>query len=179
MSDKMEKVLRFSQMIDGFIRRLGQAIAWLNILLIINILIQVILRYAFGKGMVWLEELQWHFFGVCIMVGISYGMVTDSHIRLDIFQSKFTPKNKEVVEFLGNLFLVLPLVSILFVHGIDFVESAWRVSERSVSPLGLPFTWIIKSVVPISMLLLILASVSRMLRSVVLIFPRNSHKDKI
>jgi len=74
--------------------------------------------------------------------------------------------------------LLLPLVVILFIHGLDFVESAWRVSERSESPLGLPYRWIIKSVVPISMFLLIIASVSRMIRSVAIIFQKNGHKDK-
>ena len=178
MSDEIENAPRFCQMIDGFIRRIGQAIAWLNVLLIINILAQVILRYAFGKGMIWLEELQWHFYGVCIMFGISYGIVTNAHIRLDLLHNKFTPKKKEAVEFFGILFLLLPLVIILFVHGLDFVESAWRVSERSESPLGLPWRWLIKSVVPISMFFLILASVSRMIRSVAIIFQKNGHKDK-
>lgn len=170
MNDEIENVPRFCQMIDGFIRRMGQAIAWLNFLLIFNILVQVILRYAFGKGMVWLEELQWHFYGACIMIGISYGIVVNAHIRLDLLHQKFTPKKKETIEFFGILFLLLPLVIILFIHGLDFVESAWRVSERSESPLGLPYRWIIKSVVPISMFLIILASVSRMVRSAVIIF---------
>ena len=170
MNDETAKAPRFCQMIDGFIRRIGQAIAWLNFLLIFNILVQVTLRYAFGKGMVWLEELQWHFYGACIMFGISYGIVVNAHIRLDLLHNRFAPKKKEVVEFLGILFLLLPLVIILFIHGLDFVESALRVSERSESPLGLPYRWIIKSVVPISMFLIILDSVSRMVRSASILF---------
>jgi len=170
MNDEIDNAPRFCRMIDGFIRRIGHVIAWLNVVLIINILVQVILRYAFGKGMVWLEELQWHFYGVCIMFGISYGIVVNAHIRLDLLHQKFAPKKKEMVEFFGILFLLMPLIIILFVHGLDFVESAWRVNERSESPLGLPWRWIIKSVVPISMFFIVLASVSRVLRSAAIIF---------
>lgn len=174
MNDKIVNTPHFCQVIDGFIRRIGQAIAWLNFLLIFNILLQVILRYAFGKGMVWLEELQWHLYGACIMFGISYGITEDAHIRLDLFHQRFSPRKKELIELFGILFLLLPLVIILFVHGLDFVESSWRVSERSESPLGLPARWLIKSVLPISMFLIILASVSRMVRSVTIIFQKKT-----
>lgn len=178
MNDETANTPRVCHLIDRFIRRIGEGIAWLNFLLIFIILIQVIMRYGFGKGMIWIEELQWHLYGTCIMFGISYGIAVNAHIRLDLFYQRFTPKNREVVELLGILFLLLPIAVILFIHGLDFVEDSWRVGERSESPLGLPWRWLIKSVVPISMLFVILASVSRMIRSAIIIFSRKGHKGR-
>lgn len=160
--------------IDGFIRRIGVAVAMLNSLLVVNILIQVILRYALGEGKIWLEEMQWHLYGVCIMIGIPYCIVVDGHIRLDLLHRNFSLKKKEVVEFFGILLLILPLIITLFMHGLDFVETAWRVSEKSPHPLGLPWRWLIKSVIPVSMALIILASISRMVRALAIIFQKKT-----
>ena len=164
---------KVSRIIDGFIRNLGKTTAWLNTFLVINILIQVILRYVLGAGKIWLEELEWHFYGVLIMFGIPYCLTVDSHIRLDLLYNKFSRKKKATFELLGIIILILPLTVILFMHGADFVESAWRVHEKSAHPLGLPWRWLIKSVIPASMFLIVLASVSRLIRSVAIIFQKN------
>lgn len=178
MSDNIEDVPGFCLFVDRIIRRIGKSVAWLNSLLVINILVQVILRYALGEGKIWLEELEWHLYGVCIMIGIAYGVSVDAHIRLDLLHQRFSQRKREYVEFFGTLFLILPLVTILFFHGASFVETAWRVNEMSAHPLGLPLRWIIKSVIPISMLLIALASVSRMVRSASFILNENKVSGK-
>jgi len=163
--------------IDGIVQKIGELAAWLNILLILVILVQVVLRYGFGNGLVAMEELQWHIYAVLIMFGLSYCLTEDAHIRLDVFHRNFTFKNKEIIDFFGNLLLVMPLVIVIFVHGIDFVHTSWNIGERSDSPLGLPCRWIIKSILPFSMVLLGSASISRMIRACVLVFSK-SNGDK-
>jgi TRAP-type mannitol/chloroaromatic compound transport system permease small subunit len=169
MTENVQPTSRLCLIIDSLIDHLSSAIAWLNTLLVVNIVVQVILRYALGQGKIWLEELQWHLYGTCIMLGLSYCLVQDAHIRLDIFHRKFSVVKKEYIELFGMLFLVLPLFVVLFFHGLSFVASAWHVNESSPHPLGLPYWWIIKSVLPFSMFLVILAAVSRILRAIVTI----------
>lgn len=160
-------------------RNMGKVICWVNTLLVINILIQVLLRYVLGGGQIWLEELQWHFYGLLLMLGISYNITVDAHIRLDIFYRKYSPKTKAYIEFMGILFLVFPLIIILFVHGIDFVQSALRVHETSPHPLGLPWRWLIKSVIPISMFFILLASLSRFVSATAVIFNNSKSIRKL
>jgi TRAP-type mannitol/chloroaromatic compound transport system permease small subunit len=173
MKEEARKIPAVCRVLDGIILHVGNTLSWLNVVLVLVILVQVILRYAFGKGMVSLEELQWHLYAVCIMFGLSYGIITDSHIRLDLLHRRFSTKQKEIVEFFGMLLLVMPMVLVLFLHGIDFVETSIRIGERSDSPLGLPYRWIIKSVVPVSMVFMAIAAISRMIRSVYLIFRKS------
>jgi TRAP-type mannitol/chloroaromatic compound transport system permease small subunit len=170
MKPQAEKNPGWCQTLDTFVLRVGRVTAWLNVLLMLIIILQVVLRYAFSEGMVWLEELQWHLYAVCIMFGISFALAEDVHIRLDILHQRFSPRTKEWVDFLGMLFLVLPLAAILFWYGVDFTSSALRVGESSPSPLGLPYRWIIKAAFPVSMFLLFTAAFSRMLRAAVFIF---------
>ena len=160
----------FCRAIDNFITWVCKAAAWLNAILVIIICVQVVLRYVFNVNSVAMEEFQWHLYGVAALFGMSYCTVINHHIRLDLVYQHFSPRTKEIVEALGILVLVLPVVFVMVVHGVDLVESAWRVSESSRSPMGLCCRWAIKTVIPVSFSLFGLAALSRLYRSVYLTF---------
>ena len=163
---------KISRVIDDGIRAIARYVCWLNVVLILVILVQVILRYGFGRGQIILEELQWHLYAIVVMFGISYGVVTDAHIRMDLVYAGRSPKTKEWIEVFAQLFFVLPLALILFLKGIDLVENSFRVNEGSSSPGGLPWRWAIKAVLPASMFLYMMASCSRLVRSFAIIFAK-------
>nr|WP_086937981.1 TRAP transporter small permease subunit [Thaumasiovibrio occultus] len=152
--------------IDNFIKYCGGFFAAGYVILIGVIILQVVLRKGFSSGMIALEELQWHLYAVGVMFGVSYAQVTNTHVRVDLFYHKFSPTTKCWVEIFGILFLMLPFMLVVFIHSLDFVHEAWRVNERSDSPSGLPWRWMIKGVIPVSFGLLILATCSRLLRDV-------------
>ena len=166
MSIDTNRIPKFCQKIDNFIRRTGEAASWINGILILVVILQVVLRYVFGVGMVILEELQWHLYAVGIMLGLSYCLVMDTHIRLDIAHEKFSPRAQEIIELLGTIFLLLPIIIIILIHSWPFLEESIRINERSDSPVGLPFRWIIKTFLPLGFGLLGLAAISRMIRSI-------------
>lgn len=149
---------------DGFVQKIGHFFMWTNGLLIFAIIIQVILRYGFGRGLVVLEELQWHLYAIGIMFGASYAMTLDSHIRVDIIHANLSDKWKSRWDLFGIFFLLLPFVIMVFHQSLDFVYESWRVNERSDAPSGLPFRWAIKGVIPVSFALLGVAVVSRAIR---------------
>ena len=155
---------KFCDAAENFIKFVGHIVMWSNGLLILIIILQVILRYGFGHGMVTLEELQWHLYALGIMMGASYALVTDSHIRVDIIQANMSQKWKDRWELFGIFFLLLPFALIIFHQSLDFVYESFRVNESSDAPLGLPFRWIIKGVIPVSFALLILATIARAIR---------------
>ena len=159
-----------SSKIDNAISRFGEGLSWLNLVLVLVILLQVILRYVFGMGQIFLEEAQWHLYAVLVMCGISYGVATDSHIRMDLLHRNFSPLKREWVEVFGLIFFVIPFALVLTLKGIDLVDGSWRVNEGSPSPEGLPWRWAIKSVLPFSMFLYLLAAVSRLIRSLSAIY---------
>ena len=156
--------VKISDTLDAFVQKLGHFFMWTNGLLIIAIIVQVVLRYGFGKGLVVLEELQWHLYAVGIMFGASYAVTMDSHIRVDIVHASLSEKWQKRWDLFGIFFLLLPFVCIIFHQSLDFVWEAWRVGERSDAPSGLPFRWLIKGVIPASFALLGVAVISRAIR---------------
>ena len=151
--------------LEHFILRIGKASSWLNFVLVGVIIVQVVLRYVFGRGLVVLEEVQWHLYGVGIMIGLSYCLTNDSHIRLDILHNKFSKRTQEKIEFLGIIFLLMPMVIIIFLHGMDYFWEAVKINERSDAPLGLCCRWAPKAIIPLSMILLFIAGIARAARA--------------
>lgn len=155
---------RFCNFLDTIIQKIGHTVMWVNGILIIIIILQVVLRYGFGRGLVVLEELQWHLYAIGIMFGASYSQTLDSHIRVDIIHARLSDKWRKRWDLFGIIFLLLPFIIIIFHQSLDFVYESWRVNERSDAPLGLPWRWAIKSVIPASFTLLIVATLSRAIR---------------
>jgi TRAP-type mannitol/chloroaromatic compound transport system permease small subunit len=166
MSTETHEAPHFCRALDGFINRTGQLISWLAAVLVVVIIVQVILRYVFGRGLVVLEEVQWHLYGIGIMFGFSYAIVHDSHIRLDLLHDRFPRRRKEKVEIFGILFLLMPMIIIILFHSWDFLYDSLRVNERSDAPMGLCCRWFIKGFLPIGFIMLGLAAISRLVRAI-------------
>lgn len=163
--ETMKTPNKVSDFLDAFIKRIGIVLMWANCVVIALIILQVILRYGFGRGLVILEELQWHFYAIAFMFGLSYAVVTDSHVGMDLVYDRLSQKARCRLDIFGILFLLLPFVALICYQSLDFVYESWRLNEQSVAPQGLPWRWAIKSVMPLAFGLLVLASISRLIRT--------------
>ena len=160
---------KFSDGLDAIIRHIGHFFMWANVILVFVIILQVFLRYGLGRGLVILEEIQWHLYAVGIMFGASYAMMMDSHIRVDIIHARLSEKWRLRWDLFGIIFLLLPFIVIIFHQSLDFVYESWRVNEHSDAPMGLPWRWAIKAVIPMSFGLLFIATISRLIRIISLL----------
>jgi TRAP-type mannitol/chloroaromatic compound transport system permease small subunit len=143
---------------------IGHVVCYANGLLIFVIVLQVLLRYLYGRGFVYLEELEWHLWAIGFLFGLSYCVARNTNIRMDLFFRLLPERSREWLDALGILFLLLPYVVVMFLHGMDFFHHSWRLCERSQAPLGLPYRWVIKSIIPISMFILGLAALARLIK---------------
>ena len=142
--------------------------AWINMLVMFTILVQVTLRYGFHAGEAWVDEFIWHLYAF-FMFGLSYAITTDSHIRVDIMHMKFTRRKQRIIEVLGIVFLIMPFTIIIFDHSIGWVHHSFMANEFSENTTGLPYRWVVKSLLPISLVLIFIASLSELIKNVVLL----------
>ncbi|MEW8462374.1 MAG: TRAP transporter small permease subunit, partial [Candidatus Thiodiazotropha endolucinida] len=163
--------------LNGIVRRIAETTAWLNVALILVIVVQVVMRYGFNKGMVPLEELMWHLYAVAFMFGMAYAVTNDSHIRVDVVHMALPKRVQHLFEIVGILLLLMPVLWILFDHSLGWAIEAYRVNESSQNPTGLPYRWIIKSVVPATMVLIFMAALARLIQEVSLLFHFGKEPD--
>jgi TRAP-type mannitol/chloroaromatic compound transport system permease small subunit len=162
--------------LNAIVRRVAETTAWLNVALIAVILLQVVLRYGFNKGLVPLEELMWHLYAVAFMFGMAYAVTNDSHIRVDVVHMSLPKRTQHVFEILGILLLLMPVLWVLFDHSLGWVAEAYRVNESSQNPTGLPYRWLIKGVVPVTMGLIFIAALARLIQEVMLLLHHTSER---
>ena len=144
---------------EKIIKKIGDICSWLSFILVILISLDVFLRYVFNFSSASLYELEWHMFAVIFMVGSSLTLQKDEHVRVDVFYNKFSDKGKNIINLIGNIIFLLPFSLIIFYTSIPFVEDSFKILESSPDPGGLPFRFLIKSIIPISYLLLAIQGV--------------------
>lgn len=161
---------RMSIWIDRLLVNIGQLFAWIWVILMAVIILNVFMRYVLGEGRIELEELQWHLYAVGWMIGLSYCYVADDHVRVDLIHDRMTLKMQAWVELLGIVFLLMPFLLMILWYAIPFISYSWELGEVSEAPGGLPYRWAVKAVLFIGFALLTLALISRLSRVIRLLF---------
>jgi len=152
--------------LDAAVLLISRAAAGLFLLLTAAILVHVVLRYAAGINLVWLEELHWQLYAFLATLGVASAAATDRHVRLDLLHPRFSRRTKALIEVVGQGLFVLPLTGLIGWYGWLAVAQAVVINERSVNEQGLPCTFIVKAALPLACGLIGLTAVARLLRAV-------------
>jgi len=155
---------RLSTAISRFFTSLASALSWVWLLLIGIVVLNVTMRYLFGEGRIEFEEIQWHLYAIGFLIGLTTCMDSDNHVRVGIFHDEMHPRRQAWIELYGLLLLFFPFVIMVLWFSVPFIQYSYQISEISDAPGGLPFRWVIKSVLAVSMILLLVAGFSRLLR---------------
>lgn len=140
--------------------------AFILALLVLLIVYDASARYLFSSGSTALQELEWHFFDIVIMLSISYTLKHNSHVRVDIFYDKFSAKTQTFIDICAILFFILPLSALIIYIGIGFVELSFVQNEASSDPGGLAYRWIVKSLMPLAFVFLALEAFLELLKNI-------------
>ncbi|NJN50429.1 MAG: TRAP transporter small permease subunit [Gammaproteobacteria bacterium] len=160
----------FSRAVDGALHRFDDWLAWIWMLLLGVIVLNVVMRYAFGEGRIEFEEIQWHLYATGMLLGLAACYVDDAHVRVDVLHERLSPRLRAWIELYGTLLLLLPFIALMLIYSVPFVAHSFSLSEVSVAPGGLPLRWLIKAMLPLGFLLLLIASIARLTRVWVFLF---------
>ncbi len=153
-------------MIDKLIKYVGYFTALVLAALVVLVVYDATMRYLFSEGSTALQELEWHFFDVVILLSIAYTLRNNAHVRVDIFYDKFSSKTKAIINIISFVFFVLPLSFLIIYIGVGFVELSYVQHEASSDPGGLKYRWIVKSLMPLAFVLLALQAFKELLNDV-------------
>ena len=152
--------------LERFIDWTGRTVSWLTLLMVIVTFIIVVLRYVFDIGWIALQESVTYMHAMVFLVGASWTLQQEAHVRVDIFYSRFSPRTKAWVDLGGSLLMLLPVM--IFVAWISwtYVLDSWGVFEGSREAGGLPAVFLLKSLILVMAVMLILQALVQIARSV-------------
>ncbi|MDE0038668.1 MAG: TRAP transporter small permease subunit [Gammaproteobacteria bacterium] len=142
--------------IDKIVDAIGGAVAWLNLGMVGITCVVVTLRYAFEIGTIFLQESVVYLHGTAFLIGLSYALQHDAHVRVDIIYSRLSERTQALVNGLGHTLLLMPLCVAIVLFSWDYTISAWIVLEGSSEVAGVPAVFLLKTLIPVSASLLFL-----------------------
>ncbi len=159
----------FITAVDALNERVGRAVSWLTLAMVLVTFVVVVLRYVFSIGWVWMQESYVWMHGVVFMVGAGYTLLHNGHVRVDIFYRDADPRWKAKVDLFGSLLLLLPVVTMVAWGSIDYVTDSWMRLEESREAGGLPGLFLLKSVILVFCFLMALQGLSMAGRSLLVL----------
>ncbi|XOV92843.1 MAG: TRAP transporter small permease subunit [Bacteroidota bacterium] len=159
----MEKLIF---LLETTVAKIGKAASWLTIFIVIIIVADVFMRYAFSITSSASFEIEWHLFGALFLLAAGWAFQEDKHVRVDVFYQKFSKKKKAWINLLGTVILLMPFCFVIFMESLQFTITSYNIGEVSPDPGGLPARFIIKSMIPAGILLLGLQGIAVILRSI-------------
>lgn len=154
------------QAIFQFSDRWGQAIRWLGLALVITTGLVVALRYLFNWAPIALQETMTYLHASLFMLGAAYTLNHGGHVRVDVFYQNFSRRKQSWVNIFGTLFLLFPTCLFVLVICFPYVASSWEIKEASIEGNGLPFVYLLKTLLLIQPILLMIQGLGEILKSI-------------
>jgi len=158
-------VTRIAGGIDRINAAIGRAAAWCCLYLVLAEFAVVVLRYAFGLGSIRLQESVLYAHAAVFMLAAAWTLQADGHVRVDIFYGQAKPRSRAVIDLFGAVVFLLPFVAVLVVLSVPYAARSWAILEGSRETSGLPFVYLLKTLVPVFALLFGLQGVAQAIRA--------------
>jgi TRAP-type mannitol/chloroaromatic compound transport system permease small subunit len=164
----MASLLAFSRAVDAMNGVFGRIADWMVLLACAVSAGNAFTRYGFSMSSnAWLEA-QWYLFAGMVMLGASYTLHRNEHVRVDLVYGALGPRGKLWVDVLGILVFLLPAMALLaWMTWPVFVDS-WLRDETSVNAGGL-LRWPVKFLMPLGFALITLQGLSELFKRVALL----------
>ena len=156
-----------AQTIDSVSRSVGNAVAFAAIAMALVTTTVVILRYGFGQGAIAAQESVLYLHGALFMLGAAPTLLTDKHVRVDVFYRNFTDRQKHWVNTIGHTVFTLPFCALIVFGSWGYVSESWSIMESSPEPGGIPAVFLLKTLIPAMALLLALQAVSLIIQGLI------------
>jgi TRAP-type mannitol/chloroaromatic compound transport system permease small subunit len=168
----MKLLLEVSRVIDRITGGIGKLVGWMTLAMVLAGALNALARYVDARQLVATQlssnafiEAQWYLFSLVFLLGASYALRNDAHVRVDVFSSRVSRRTRAWIDVAGIVLFLIPFSALVIWLSWPAVENSWHVHEQSPDPGGLP-RYPIKTMIPIAFGLLIVQAVSELIKRV-------------
>lgn len=162
----MESPLRrLARKIDALQERIGRAMSFVTLAMVLVTFGDVVMRYAAGFTTVFTQEMEWHLFAIVYLLAAGYTMLYDEHVRVDVLYSSWAPRKKARSDFIFLFVFFFPSCLLVLITTWPFFRNSLAVNEGSPDPGGVPARWALKAMILVGFGLLLLQGISQAVKS--------------
>lgn len=161
----MTLLLKLSQLIDWLNERVGKAAFWVVLIMTIVSAGNATVRFIFNYSSNGLLEIQWYMFAAVFLLCAPYTLQKNEHVRIDVISGRFGPRGLAVIDIIGTLFFLLPMVVAVLWLSLPLIAESYKINEMSANAGGL-LRWPVKILLPIGFTLLALQGISELIKRI-------------
>ncbi|MFC3532199.1 TRAP transporter small permease subunit [Vogesella facilis] len=159
----MQSLLALSRLIDAITARVGKAASWLVLVVVLISAGNAVVRKAFNISSNAFLEIQWYLFSAVFLLAAAYTLQKNEHIRIDLLNSKLSPRGRAVVDIVCTLLFLVPTCLLLIKFGWPMFLDAWVSGEMSSDAGGL-IRWPAFLLIPLGFSLLLAQGISEIIK---------------
>lgn len=159
-------LLRLERQLDALAAVTGRHVMWLSLALVLLQFAIVVLRYAFGVGHVALQEGIIYLHATLFLLAAAYALREDAHVRVDIFYRDAPPRRRAWIDLAGTYLFLIPAMAVVLWVAFPYVAASWAVMEGSKETSGLPFTFLLKTLMLVFAVLVLLQGYAAIIRCI-------------
>lgn len=161
----MTLLLKLSQLIDWLNERVGKGAFWLVLIMALISAGNASYRFVFDDSSNGLLEIQWYLFAAVFLLCSPYTLQKNEHVRIDVLSGKLSPRGLAVIDIIGTIFFLLPMVVVVLWLSLPLVAESYKIQEMSANAGGL-IRWPVKILLPIGFTLLALQGISELIKRI-------------
>jgi TRAP-type mannitol/chloroaromatic compound transport system permease small subunit len=157
----------FLHAIDGFSTWCGKVAAWLIIVLMTVVCVEVFKRYIMNAPTAWIFDAENMIYGTLFMIAGAYTLAQNAHVRGDFLYSSMRPRLQATLDLVLYIVFFMPGIAALIYSGYTFAVESWAINEHSNVTANGPPVYQFKAMIPVAGVLVILQGVAEIVRSVI------------
>ena len=161
----MKVLLTISHAIDALNERVGRAVLWLILVMVLVSSANAVSRYLLNLSSNAFLELQWYLFATVFLLCAGYTLLHNEHIRIDVVSSRLSRRARIWIDIFGTVFFLLPVTLFITWLSWPIFVNAWASGEVSSNAGGL-IRWPARLLVPTGFFLLSLQGISELIKRI-------------
>jgi TRAP-type mannitol/chloroaromatic compound transport system permease small subunit len=161
---QVERWLKTADRISTFA---GKTFAWLIVLLMLVVCVEVFKRYILNAPTAFIFDLNNMMYGTLFMMCGAYTLAQDGHVRGDFLYGSMKPRTQATLDLALYLVFFLPGIVALVYAGYDYAVDSWRINEHSNVTADGPPIYQFKAVIPVAGALVLIQGLAEIVRCVV------------
>jgi TRAP-type mannitol/chloroaromatic compound transport system permease small subunit len=160
-------VQSFLHFVDGISTFFGKAAAWLIVLLMTVVCVEVFKRYLMNMPTAWIFDLDNIIYGTLFMLAGAYTLAQNAHVRGDFLYSSMRPRTQAGLDLVLYFVFFIPGIAALIYAGSQYAADSWRIAEHSNVTADGPPVYHFKTVIPVAGALVMLQGIAEIVRCIV------------